>query len=205
MTIDPLSRVALLLEVGKDGKRLSTATGFFVTSPGGRHFLITNWHVVTGLHPDKRLPLHRGSEHPDSLDVWLEAPSSPNGWEPLTLALGDRSGVPTWIDHPNGTSIDVVAMPVDVPATFAVHPLDIASADFGLLLGPSEPVSIIGFPFGLTAGGRVPIWKTGHIASDLDWDALGRPMFLIDATTKPAMSGSPVVAKRLGSYLSKEG
>jgi hypothetical protein len=202
--VDPLSRIPILLEIGKDEKRLSTATGFFVADASRASYLITNWHVVSGLHPDTRLPLAVGGAHPDVLAIWLEV-SSGNGWEPLRLKLRDDLGRPLWREHPNGTSIDVVALPVDVPTNLVVHPLDLATADLELQVGPSEPVSIIGFPFGLTSGGRMPIWKTGHIASDLAWDALGRPMFLIDATTKPAMSGSPVVAKRLSSYVSKPG
>jgi len=33
---------------------------------------------------------------------------------------------------------------------------------------------------------------------DLSYDGL--PAFIIDATTKPGMSGSPVVARRIGTY-----
>ncbi len=53
---------------------------------------------------------------------------------------------------------------------------------------------VIGFPLGLAAAGKLPIWKTGHVASDIDINYDGKPIFLIDATTKPGMSGSPVVA-----------
>ena len=66
------------------------------------------------------------------------------------------------------------------------------------------PVSIIGFPAGFTGPYRFPIWKTGHIASDPDLDYAKRPMFLIDATTRGGMSGSPVVT-RLWSFRNREG
>jgi hypothetical protein len=66
------------------------------------------------------------------------------------------------------------------------------------------PVSIIGFPFGLSTAGAWPIWKTGHIASDPDLDYDDRPAFLIDATTRAGMSGSPVVLRSYGGYASSK-
>jgi len=50
----------------------------------------------------------------------------------------------------------------------------------------------------MAASGKFPVWKTGHIASEIDIDHEGEPVFLIDATTKPGMSGSPVLAVRRG-------
>ena len=67
------------------------------------------------------------------------------------------------------------------------------------------PVSIIGFPLGLTSEGAFPIWKSGHIASDPDLDYNGLPAFLIDATTRGGMSGSPVVLRLLGGYSTRSG
>jgi hypothetical protein len=67
------------------------------------------------------------------------------------------------------------------------------------------PVSIIGFPLGLTGPGVFPIWKTGHIASDPDLDYGGTPSFLIDATTRGGMSGSPVVLRLTGGFEMRKG
>lgn len=98
-----------------------------------------------------------------------------------------------------------MAIPVSIPDTCTIYPLDLASGVFDMIVSPSEPVSIVGFPLGLASAGKFPIWKTGHVASDLDLDYEGKPLFLIDATTKPAMSGSPVIARRIGSYRSTAG
>jgi hypothetical protein len=57
----------------------------------------------------------------------------------------------------------------------------------------------------LTSGGKFPIWKTGHVASDIDLDWDNKPAFLIDATTKSGMSGSPVIAKRVSIYQTSNG
>lgn len=51
---------------------------------------------------------------------------------------------------------------------------------------------IIGYPFGTTGTAWFPVWKTGHIASDLQYDETEEE-FLIDVTAREGMSGSPVV------------
>ena len=67
------------------------------------------------------------------------------------------------------------------------------------------PVSIIGYPLGITAHGVFPVWKTGHIASEPEIDYQDLPMFLIDATTRGGMSGSPVVIRLNGGYKTRMG
>jgi S1-C subfamily serine protease len=85
------------------------------------------------------------------------------------------------------------------------YPVDLGLADVDLVIQPSEAVSIIGFPFGFAATGRLAIWKTGHVASDIDVNYDGKPAFLIDATTRSGMSGSPVVALRVGMWRTSQG
>src|SRR5262245_38587181 len=55
--IDPLTAQALFLELLNSTNRvLGSATGF-ITKHNEKHFLITNWHVVTGRHPETGLLL----------------------------------------------------------------------------------------------------------------------------------------------------
>jgi hypothetical protein len=39
------------------------------------------------------------------------------------------------------------------------------------------------------------LWKTGHIASEPESDFMGKPVVIVDATTRPGMSGSPVIVR----------
>src|SRR5258708_9345682 len=59
---------------------------------------------------------------------------------------------------------------------------------------------LIGFPLGLvdrtTPVHVLPIYKTAHIASEPHLDFQGRPIVIIDGTTRRGMSGSPVVVSR---------
>jgi S1-C subfamily serine protease len=71
-----------------------------------------------------------------------------------------------------------------------------------IVASPGDSVSVVGFPFGMgqdvTLG--LPIWKTGTVASDPDVNFSGRPMFLVDTTSRQGMSVSPVYAVRTGAY-----
>jgi hypothetical protein len=206
-TIDPLTVVPLHLEPYIQGAKAGDGTGF-VVDRNGTMFLVTNWHLVTMRHPETNQPLNAqtGAADPVALTVWFHDQTSLGTWRSALLDLLDpQSGQRRWLEHPLGRQVDVVALPLSVPANSRVFPLDLTTASFDLIVRPSEPVSIIGFPLGLTAGGKFPIWKTGHVASDLDLNYMDKPIFLIDATTKPAMSGSPVVARRINAYTSSAG
>ena len=110
-----------------------------------------------------------------------------------------------WLEHPQGRAVDVVAVPLRLPSHCRIFPLDLALADADLEVKVAMAVSIVGYPKGLTAGGVLPIWKTGHLASEPDLNyEYGRPAFLIDATTRIGMSGSPVVL-RVYRHMTHEG
>ena len=52
----------------------------------------------------------------------------------------------------------------------------------------------------MTAGGRLPIWKRGSLASEPDFDQRGLPLLYIDTATRPGMSGSPVYSAVSGAW-----
>lgn len=197
--IDEFSIKPLYLETYLSSSKVGVATGFAVKR-GDSYYLCTNWHVVTCRHPNDNRPLSSsGIADPDTLRVWFH--TQPLGtWKAKDLCLIDAQGHKLWKEHNLGREIDVVAVPFQAFPDITVYDIDLALANFDLMVYPSEAVSIIGFPEGLTAGGYLPIWKTGHVASDIEIDWNGKPLFLIDATTKSGMSGSPVIAKRVCIY-----
>lgn len=202
--IDEFSVKPLYLETYLNNSRTGIATGF-VVKRNNSYYLVTNWHVVTGRNPNNGQPLSTtGIADPDTLKVWFHTQNLGN-WRPQDVTIINREGNRLWLEHGLGREVDVVVVPLQVPSDIKIYDMDLALADFDLMLYPSEAVSIIGFPEGLTSGGRLPIWKTGHIASDIDIDWDGKPAFLIDATTKSGMSGSPVIAKRVSIYQTSKG
>lgn len=203
--VDPLSCSSLRVEPFFQEHPLATATGFTVVV-GERSYLITNWHVVSGRDADTGACLDRNAAIPDRLVVWFHQKGALGAWRSVSISLFSNEGARLWKEHPLGSKVDVVAIPLDVPTDVAIHPLDLSLAHTDMRLAPAMPVSVVGFPLGLRAGDNWPIWKTGHVASDPDIDFQpGRPAFLIDATTRSGMSGAPVVVRLSGGYLNKEG
>lgn len=198
LLIDPLSVVPLFLDAQKDGTSLGAGSGF-VVHHGGQPYLITNWHVVTGRRPETGQPIDARAADPDRLIIWHHVAGPLGSWRVRDESLFEgRSGRPRWREHPRARQVDVVAVPLSSVVDVQLYPLDLALAREDIVVRPGEAVSIIGFPLGMSSAGKFPIWKTGHVASDVDLDYEGKPVFLVDATTKPGMSGSPVVARRIG-------
>ena len=198
--IDPLSTCSLLIQTLANDQPLGTATGFCVRAKD-MHLLITNWHVVAGRNPETNELLSETGAIPDQLRIVHHSAAGLGKWIIRSEKLYASSGSQRWIEHRDGHSVDVVALPLSsVDAQVTIYPFDLNLADFDMVVQVAMPVSIIGFPFGLSTGGAWPIWKTGHIASDPDLDYDKRPAFLIDATTRGGMSGSPVVLRIYGGY-----
>jgi len=198
--IDYYSVVPLFLEMFINGgeKPIAIGTGFPVKEDDGS-YIITNWHNVTGRNPENNEPLDKinGLCDPDYLKAWFPLKYEMGiMWGAEKILLRDLDGKQKWIEHHKGRKIDVVAVPFlpDKPIFY----LDLHK-DYKLKIYPSKAVSIIGYPKGVTSGGKFPIWKKGHIASEFKLDYEGKPVFLIDATTRSGMSGSPVILKESGS------
>ncbi len=184
---------------------LTTATGFIVEHDGVP-YLITNRHVATARDPRTGEPLHPELPEQDSLAIYHHAEGQLGSWLAVVEPLYHPDGSPRWLQHPDGLEIDVIALPLNVsgePVDLHSFPLHLSNVD--AVPEPAMPVSIIGFPLGLAVAGSLPIWKTGHIASDPAIDFDGKPAFLIDATTRGGMSGSPVVLKAHGGYRTSDG
>ncbi len=200
MAIEYLSVVSLFIEMYFDGgeSRIGIGTAFTVKK-NEKHYLITNWHCLTGIDPISNKPLNEnGLCNPDILKVWF-CGEKIGTWIPKSINLLDENGNHKWIEHPEGKNVDVVALPLDEQYNdVKIYPMDLELAHTQLKIYPSKAVSIIGFPKGISSSGKFPIWKKGHIASDFDVNYNNQPVFLIDATTKSGMSGSPVVLKESG-------
>lgn len=202
--IDPLSIRPLYLIQVNGNQVLGMATGF-VVQKANDYYLITNWHVLSGRHPSSNEMLNPTGKTPDSLLIWHHGKQL-GSWVRKKEALYDNTKNKRWLEHTTGRAVDIVALPLKILADdVQLYPLDLSLANADMVPQVAMPVSIIGFPVGLTSAGFFPIWKTGHIASEPNLDFHGEPLFLIDATTRGGMSGSPVVLRLSGSYKTKDG
>lgn len=191
-------------------KEVIQGTGF-VLWHNDQHFLITNGHVVTGRDRLDDTPL-RWAARPTHLEVALPMSGRPAGLaendleligsSSRLLELFDEDGRALWFVHPLlGRRADVVALPlsehgrpVGPGERISLMPYSLGPADPALSLGPTDDVSIIGFPFGRTGGARSALWVRGTVASEPDLNYNGEPCFLVDARSREGQSGSPVIS-----------
>jgi hypothetical protein len=197
-SIDSFSRCAVRVTAFYQDERLAVGSGVIAQIASG-HELVTARHVLSGRDPETGQPLRLDGGLPNKIEVegcntkfvvdLYEGSNDPNSDAP-------RFGV-----HPRGPQIDVAVLGVDPGHLFIA--LDrsflIPHQNEQLQLFVSQTCYIIGFPEDIVHRPRpgviLPIWKTGHIASEpnLDWNA--EPKLLIDATTRSGMSGAMVVAR----------
>jgi Trypsin-like peptidase domain len=199
--LDILSATSLRLEILHDDVSLGSATGF-VLKKKDQYWLITNRHVVLGCSPDKNPSDVGGWVCANKLGILQNKEGHVGEWLWTREELYQPDGRSRrWHEHPqlNG-SVDLIALPLAVTTGVAFYPLDLELRKTQLMLHPGDQVSIVGFPFGISQAGGLAIWKNGTLASDTDVDFDGRAKFLLDATGRPGMSGSPVYARRSGAY-----
>jgi len=187
---------SLLIQTQTNGKPLATATGFVVQSQYGP-VLITNRHVLTGRDQNTNQPFAANGELPTEVVIIHNRKGSLGQWVARIEALFDGP-VRRWFEHPElGAKMDVVALRLSALADTDCFPYDLADLGPDLLLEPSDPVSIVGFPFGQTAGGdMLPVWAAATLASEPTQNFIGLPIQLVDCRTLAGQSGAPVVAYR---------
>ncbi|MBV1939889.1 serine protease [Streptomyces sp. BV286] len=196
MALAPPSTRSLLLSSKANNIPLSSATGFTVMH-NDLPLLITNWHVVSGRNPITGQPMAASGATPDTLTIrhLTKVTSEEINWDDFDEPLIDNEERPLWFEHPDyGRRVDVVALPLTNTQGVHIQPYGPEVMKSTLRAGVSDWVNIIGFPFGQSAGGSLPIWTKGAIASELEVDYGLLPCFLIDARTRQGQSGSPVLA-----------
>lgn len=202
--IDPLSLTSLYLKLNVNGNLLSTATGIIVEHEQ-RYYLVSNYHVFAGRHAESGRPLSPTAGIPDEARIAHHIKPHLGTWRFVGEPLINAEGSPRWIAHPAGPEIDVAGLELrNIPSDAQIYPFSLDLADVDILTQPAMAVSVIGFPLGLRPNAFFPIWKTGHIATDPDLPYGGKPAFLIDATTRSGMSGSPVVIRTSGAYMDSD-
>lgn len=204
MNIATPSLQSLRIEMYFDETCLSSGTGFIVRR-GDRLYLITNRHNATGRdqHTGEYLSKHGGI--PNRVLIRYNKVDSTGEFVTSRAQLLENDD-PLWFEHPHlGEKADFVALEVTGAPGAAIHPIDPASVGLPIKLAPAEPVSVIGFPFGLSGPGSLPIWATGFLASEPQLDYDGVPQILIDCRTRPGQSGSPVFAYRATGSAHVEG
>lgn len=209
-----MSWVPFQIELMFEKHNLGIGTAFTYTL-NGQTYLITNWHNVSGRHPETLKVIHNDAAIPNKLilhypidfneDKSLPSGESKVGWSSVELDLY-QDNVPVWYEHPeHGHNVDAIAIPLG----FSGSKLKQANAKEldleKITLRPSLDIFVLGYPRGMTGGAKLPIWKRGSIASEPDVDIDKLPKFFIDTATREGMSGSPVYAQQSGYIVPEDG
>jgi len=191
------------LQMRFNGTPLSIGTGFINTATAGP-LLITARHNLTGRHQDSGVCLSKNAGLPNEVLIRHNSSEIRTYVEHVEPLFDGED--PRWREHPRlGPAADIVALPLT-----QLHGVNLKHNVFPFMppmfrLTPAEPVSVIGYPFGLVGAGDLAIWTTGFIATEIDLDYGGLPQFLVDARTREGQSGSPVLAYRTGMVRMRDG
>lgn len=191
-----------LLHASSRDTVIGQATGFVVAYKG-RHYLVSNWHVLSGISPVTRIILDSHCRVPDAVRISHLRASRETDFIDRLEPLYDEQG-PLWLEHPrHGDRVDVAALPLTQldDVNLCVHD---PWMGMYIQIGVGDDLSIVGFPFGVQSSG-LAIWTRAYVASEFEVDYNDLPCYLVDARTRKGQSGSPAVFFRTGAYFGKFG
>ncbi len=199
ITIDEYSVATVPIRMLFQTTELASGTAFIWIS-GEQHFLVTNWHNVSGKDPRTGKHISKTLAEPDRLVGLWNAASSLGVKFPYEIRIRDDEGRPLWWVHPRyGNRVDVIALPISlVPGAF-MYPINTMRHVNNMRAAVGHDVFVLGYPFGVGPGG-LPIWKRGSIASEPEIIDSNDPYILIDTASRPGMSGSPVILRKWDGY-----
>ena len=204
-TIAEPSVMSLLVQMRTSGQSLATGTGFTAMTSKGP-VLVTNRHNVTGRRQGSGQPLSPTGGVPDEIVINHNRLNKLGTWVNCVEPLYRDDGQARWVEHPVlGPRADFVALPLTQTDDIQLYPYDPASPGPNIAVGPADVLSVVGFPFGMSAGGALAVWATGFMASEANIDFDGLPVFLIDCRSRPGQSGSAVIAYRGGGMVTMVG
>ena len=218
-----LSHCAIELHMYCGETLVSTASGFLYEWEG-QEFLITNWHVVSGksfLTGD--LIGTAPNRMKTKITTELESVNGQRSFACMSKEIDIYSNEkPVWLEHNTlGSSCDVVAIPVghlNINADLN-HRFVNSVSDTEIPIEPGCLLFVIGFPNTISVGPGFPIWKSGYLASEPNFEVrvsgqvsdvgglqagVSLPAYFIDALTREGMSGSPVFACYTGVWDSRD-
>lgn len=196
-----------------NGKKLQDATGFFYSQDEEWAYFVTNWHVVTDRYPTTPAMSNHGAI-PTTLRIFLykdigSGKISLSQLVQVDIKVNDDSGdAPEWLEHPDHKyKVDLVVIKIplnDLASEVKFNCLADYSFMEDFTPSPMNDVFIIGYPWGLSGGGRpLPIYKRGSVASEPIVDHDGLPRFLIDSRSAAGMSGAPAICTHSGIWNKK--
>lgn len=208
MAVEHLSMITTPVILSKGSEMVSLGTGFYYGLEGSSHgtvlFLVTNYHVLTGYPPEETKP-PKG----DNITFYLHKDAdNPGDVKQIRFPLFTKNGKPVWLSSKEFPYADIAVIPI-VSSLYAGAKVSGITEDWtggNIKVRPTSTITLVGYPYGYyDKKNWLPVWKTGSIASEPHVDFEGKPLFLVDISAFPGMSGSPAFAIAYGAYETVEG
>jgi len=193
---------------------MSTGTGF-IYEHDSKYYLITNGHNVTRINPETNERISNTVAFPSKIATKVKIQKGnfyhiPEGFIDIDLYEDTDFKIPKWFVHPEHKyRVDVVAIPIEemknIHESVKLFPINKVEFDTNFPIEVADDVYVLGYPFDLTGGKELPIWKRGSIATEPIIDIDNLPKLMIDTATRSGMSGSPVVMFRSGFHSLQQG
>ncbi|ULC58584.1 serine protease [Flaviramulus sp. BrNp1-15] len=187
---------SLYIETYNGTTKLSSATGFIIKSKT-QNYLVTNYHVITNKNPFNNKWLDPKKPVAPNKIVILHNADSLGTYILKTEHLFDKLGNKLWHENKiKNEYVDVIELPLKDTLGVKTYPVNYKKSAYDeVQITTTDRVFILGFPRGVRSFPAFPVWKSGLIASEPDFDQEGKPIMWVDAITFPGMSGSPVYFK----------
>jgi len=203
MAIEHLSMITTPVVLLKGDKIVSQGTGFYYGQRDSSQniilFLVTNYHVLTGYSPKETNP----PKGDNIIFYFHKDVKNPGDVKQIKFPLFTKNGKPIWLRSKEFPHADIAIIPLAASLYDDVKVSAISEdwAKSDIKVRPTSTITLIGYPYGYyDKKNQLPVWKTGSIASEPDVDFEGKPLFLVDISAFPGMSGSPAFAIASGAY-----
>jgi hypothetical protein len=147
MALDRFSLCTVPITQLANHSPMASATAF-VWKLNHQHYLITNWHVITGRNT--QTGKLEAPARPDTLRALFNIRIGDFGKQQWDIKIRDDDGRPLWLVHPNGGRIDVVVLPLRMSGDDPVMDMcpinSYTSKPLRIQIGME--VFILGYPFG---------------------------------------------------------
>jgi hypothetical protein len=207
--VEHISMITTPVLLLKGDTAVSQGTGFYYALQDTiKHesvmFLVTNYHVLTGSAPNEKKP-----PIGDNIVFFFHKDEKNTGiLKQVRFPLFTKLNDPIWICSKDYPEADVAIVPL-VSALYQdckLFGISEGWAKAPIKIRPTSRVTLVGYPYGYEdTVNALPIWKTGSIASEPRVDFSGKPLFVVDVSAFPGMSGSPTFAISYGTYEMEQG
>src|SRR5262249_20672149 len=134
---------SLYLKMRYNGHDLGSGTGFVAHAKSGQPVLLTNWHNVSGRHPETKAILSQTQLVPNELCICHNRANRLGEWVERTEKLHSLNG-PLWREHPAlSDRVDFVALPLTQLQDVQLRPHTLGVGDVEIQCGPADVVSVI--------------------------------------------------------------